>query len=135
MDFENSVHLDPELTYRDMALMVYQGINEGKLDQADVIKLMDVYARELYEPRPVRILAKAVGFLLQHKNNEGIFIEVDGKQWIVCIEGKEIKIKGPTRYDAPDGSTVTAHDDVADGKIEAFKRGEKFLEEFTGGEL
>ena len=68
MDFESSVKLDPELTYKDMALMVYQGVQEGKLDQEDIIELMDVYAREIYEPRSVRILAKAVGFLLDRKD-------------------------------------------------------------------
>lgn len=133
MDFEDSVRLDPELTYKDMALMVYQGIQEGKLDQADIIKLMDVYAREIYEPRPVRILAKAVGFLLDHKDKEGIFVEVDGKQWLVSIEEHKIKINGPTNYDAPDGNIVKIHDDEADGKIEAYLKGEKFIDELTIG--
>jgi hypothetical protein len=129
MNFENSVKLDPELTYRDMALMVYQGIQDGKLSQADTIELMDVHVREIYEPRSVRILAKAVGFLLDHKDKEGIFVEVDGKQWIVSIEEHKIKINGPTSYNAPDGNTVTIHNDEADGKIEAYLKGEKFIDE------
>jgi hypothetical protein len=133
MDFESSVKLDPELTYKDMALMVYQGVQEGKLDQEDIIELMDVYAREIYEPRSVRILAKAVGFLLDRKDKEGIFVEIDGKQWIVYIKDHKIVINGPTNYDAPDGNTVVIHNDEADGKIEAYLKGEKFIDELTVG--
>ena len=79
-----------------------------------------------------RIYAKAVGYLLERKNKEGIFVEVDNKQWIVHIDGDQIKINGPSNYkDAKDGDTVTMHDpdkeSEADIKISAYLDGGKYL--------
>jgi hypothetical protein len=139
LDFENSVHLDPEFTWENVSEAIYDGIIDGKLSKGDVKEFFMIAQRECYEPRNLRIFVKALSSFFLHRykdvlkdgENPGVIVEVDGKQWIVQhrIKRGEITIDGPVKYDCPDRSFVISHESEADGKISAWEKGERYIEE------
>jgi hypothetical protein len=132
-DFENRVHLDPELTWKDAAEGIYDAVKEGKCSKEDVLKFFEISAQEIYEPRINRIFAKVLGTFFQHsftdKKIHGVLVVVDGKQWIVRAENGEIISEGPVKYDCPDRSFLVLHESEADAKIDAWERGERYITE------
>ena len=92
-EFENSVHLDPDLTWKDAAELIYDAVKEGSFSKEDIVKFFEIGARETYEPRINRIFAKALGAFFQYnfkdKYTHGILVVVDKKQWIVRAGKKE----------------------------------------------
>ena len=64
MDFEDSVHLDPELTFEDVGRALFQGVKEGRLSEADVVEFIRLGQSETTEPRINRIFAKALATFL-----------------------------------------------------------------------
>lgn len=139
MDFENSVHLDPDLTWKDASEAIYDGIKDGILSKEDILKFFELGISEMYEPRNLRIFVKALSsfFLHQYKDklrdgeNPGVIVEVDGKQWLVKQDLKQgqIIIEGPVKYDCPDITFVISYESEADAKISAWEKGEKYIEE------
>jgi len=124
------LELDPSgATWKDASEVIYQGIMDGKFSKGDYMKFMEISMDEIYDPRPVRILAKVIGILLERQENKGVIVEVDKKQWLVCIEKEQIKIKGPSRYDCPDGSRVTVHDTKSDAVTAAAILQEGYIED------
>ena len=137
MEFENDSNLNPEMTVQDLGIALFQGINEGKLERSDVIKLTDILVEECYNPTLTRILVRACSHLLW-KDKEGVFVELEGKQYIVSRRDDEIVITGPTHYkEAKDGQFVTLHDPEKESKadvlIDAHLDGGKFIEEDKNG--
>jgi hypothetical protein len=138
-EFENSVHLDPDLTWEDASEMIYEGIRDGKLTKEDIKEFFKIGSKECYEPRHLRIFVKALSSFFLHqyegtlKNGEepGVIVKVDGKQWLVQhrIKRGEITIDGPVKYDCPDRSFVISHESEADAKIDAWEKGERYAEE------
>ena len=132
-DFENSVHLDPDLTWKDAAESIYDAVKEGKLSKEDVLEFFYISMQEMSEPRINRIFAKALGAFFRHnfkdKYTHGVLVEVDKKQWIVRAENGEIIAEGPVKYDCPDRTFLVLHDSEADAKIAAWESGEKFITE------
>lgn len=135
MDFENNCHLDPEMTWQDTATFLYDGIMDGKLTREDFIKYFILSGQEMSEPRHARIMGKALAtFFKNHYQNlpadeiPGVLVIVDGKQYIVSHNEKEITIEEANDVNAKDGSFLIAHETEADAKIAAWKNKEKYVE-------
>ena len=137
MDYENSVHLDPDLTWEDIGSAIYNGVKEGKLTEKDCIKFLQLGASENEAPRINRIFAKALGTFFKAKEKTyplkdgetaGIFLKVDNKKWLVMYRGDDIVVES-VNYDAPDRSFVIRHASVADAKIAAWENNERYVQE------
>ena len=130
-DFENSVHLDPDLTWKDAAEFFYDAIKEGNLSKEEVSEFFYISMQEMYEPRINRIFGKALGTFFKHnfkdKHIHGVLVVVDKKQWIVRAENGQIIVDGPVKYDCPDKTFLVIHDSEADAKIAAWESGEKYI--------
>ena len=69
------------------------------------------------EDLPVRIFAKAIGFLLNKKHGEGICVKVDNAFWVVACKKDQIVINAlPDNKDLEDGCLLTQHA-TAEGAI------------------
>jgi len=67
LDFENSHHLEPEITWQDCATFIYDAVLDGKLNREDFIKFFILSGQEMSDPRHVRIFAKALGAFFQKR--------------------------------------------------------------------
>lgn len=116
------------VTLKEAAGAVYDAILAGKFKKEDLQEWIDKILSDCYEPKPVRIFAKAIGFFLRHKDGEGIVVKVDDEQWTVSVKGEQIVINGPCKYDCMDGSTVTLHDTKEDAVTAAALNQEGYME-------
>lgn len=136
-EFENSVHLDPELTWSECAKYIYDGVMDGKLNREDFIKLFVLSGQEMSEPRNTRIFAKALAAFfksdftdLKSEETPCVFVIVDNKNYLVSHNGKEITIcPADDLKNIPDNSFVILHETTADAKIAAWEKNERYVEE------
>jgi phosphatidylserine decarboxylase len=136
--FEDSQHLDPELTWEESATFLYDGIMSGKLTREDFIKYFMLSGQEMSEPRHARIMGKALAVFfkcnyrdLPADEKPGIFIIIDGKNYVVSHNDKEITIEKADDIadcSVENGSFLISHETEADAKIAAWKNGEKYVE-------
>jgi len=72
------------------------------------------------EDLPVRIFARAIGFLLDRKHGEGICVKVDDMFWNVSCKQDQIVINLlPNNKGFEDGCLITSHDTNEDAIIAA----------------
>lgn len=136
MSFEDNIHLEPELTWKDCATYVYDAVMEGKLNREDFIKFFILSGQEMAEPRHSRIFVKALAAFFKRvyvdlKSGEkpGVFVIVDNKNYIVSNNGVEITIKEANNIEnIPDNSFLISHESIADAQIAAWEKGEKYVE-------
>ena len=134
-DFEDCCHLDPEMTWEDSAAFLYDRITAGNLSREDFIKYFILSGQEMSEPRHTRIFAKALSAFfksdyqdLPSDEKPGIFVIVDGKQYIVSHNDTEITIEEANDINAKDSSFLISHETEADAKIAAWRNKEKYVE-------
>jgi hypothetical protein len=136
MNFDDSIHLDSELTWEDAAQAVYYGVKESKLSVEDLTEFFRLASSEAQAPRNTRILAKTLSTFfdkcyteLRDGEHPGVLVEIDNQKWTVERKGSNITVNGPVKMkDAPDRSFFISHDSEADAKISAWERGEKFVQ-------
>jgi hypothetical protein len=136
IEYENSNHLEPELTWENSATFIYDAVMEGKLNREDFIKYFILSGQEFCEPRNTRIFAKALAAFfkrdytdLKSEEKPAVLVIVDNKKYLVSHNDKEITINEAQDFkDIPDNSFIITHEDETDGKIAAWERGEKFIE-------
>ena len=99
------------LTPNKLASILYEGILSGKLDYSDtlniVVGLIDPTLSD--EVQLIEgILSKTIGFLLEHKENEGVYIKMNDKNWICYFLNDQIHIQEYKEERAmEDGSRLT----------------------------
>lgn len=136
MEFEDNIHLDPELTWEECAKYVYDGVMDGKLTREDFIEFFIISGQEFHEPRHTRIFAKALGAFFKRdypdiKSDEkpGVLVKVDNNNFIVTPTEDEIVIQEANDLEnVQDSSFLILHDTEADAQISAWENGEKYIE-------
>jgi len=136
LDFENSHHLEPEITWQDCATFIYDAVLDGKLNREDFIKFFILSGQEMSDPRHVRIFAKALGAFfkrdytdLKSEEKPAVLVIVNNKKYLVSHNNEEITINEANDLkDLSDYSFIITHETEADGKIAAWERKEKYIE-------
>lgn len=135
-EYENSNHLEPELTWENSATFIYDAVMEGKLNREDFIKYFILSGQEFCEPRHIRIFAKALAAFfkrdytdLSSEEKPAVLVIVDNKRYLVSHNNKEITInEAQDLKELPDNSFIITHETETDGKIAAWEKGEKFIQ-------
>jgi hypothetical protein len=134
-NFEDRNHLEPELTWRDSATFIYDGVIEGKLNREDFIEFFSIAGEDLANPLHARVMGKALAAFfkrdypnLRAGESPGVFIRIENRGFIVSHKDSQIVLSAANEIKEEDGSFLIAHESEADAKISAWESKEKYVQ-------
>jgi len=134
-NFENSEHLQPEITWRESATYIYDGVIEGKLNREDFIEFFTLAGEDMANPLHSRVMGKALAAFfkrnypdLRDGESPGVFVRIKERGFIVVHKDNQIILLAADEIKENDEYFLISHESEADAKISAWERKEKYIE-------